>query len=69
VNFGAHPISESLVHQLMLLYPAFAGELRANYQRLEVLAIIAKHFYVIAGKALHDGVSQFIRCQHLVVSN
>jgi len=69
VNFGTHAISERQIHQLMLLHPIFASELRAHDHRLEVLAVIAKHFHVIAGQAIHDGVSQFIRCQHLSISD
>jgi hypothetical protein len=41
MNFCAHAISESQVHQLMLLYLIFSGELWAHDHRFEVLAIIA----------------------------
>jgi hypothetical protein len=57
VNFRAHAISECQIHQLMLLYLIFAGELRAYDDRFEVLAIIAQHFHMIAGQAIHDVVS------------
>jgi hypothetical protein len=41
MDFRAHSISKCLVHQLMLLYPTFAGELRTHDHGLEVLAVIA----------------------------
>jgi len=69
VNFGTHAITECQIHQMMLLYPALAGELWAHDHGLEVLAVIAQHFHVIAGQTIHDGVSQVIRCQHLVLPN
>lgn len=41
MDFLAHAISKCQVHQLMLLYLIFAGELRTHDHRLEVLAVIA----------------------------
>jgi hypothetical protein len=57
VNLRAHPISECQINQLMLLYLIFAGKLLAHNDRFEVLAVIALHFYVIAGQAIDDVVS------------
>ena len=57
VNLRAHAISECQINQLMLLYLIFAGKLLAHNDRFEVLAVIALHFYVIAGQAIDDVVS------------
>ena len=53
VNLLAHAVTQRLVHQLVALHAALAGERRRHDHRLEMLAV-ADHFHTLADESALD---------------
>ena len=60
MDFLAHALAERGIDHLMALDAALAGELPADHERLEMLAV-ADHFDVLAGEPAFDSLLDAFR--------